>query len=54
MKPGSIVFGNERFLTKLRDDLKARRFQPMPACERLIPKPGTNKRRKLGIPTVPA
>ncbi|MCA1705247.1 MAG: group II intron reverse transcriptase/maturase, partial [Actinobacteria bacterium] len=51
VKPGSIVFGKERFLTELRDDLKARRFQPMPVRERLIPKPGTTKRRRLGIPT---
>lgn len=51
VKPGSIVFGKERFLTELRDDLKAQRFQPMPVRERLIPKPGTTKRRRLGIPT---
>ena len=51
VKPGSIVFGKERFLTELRDDLNARRFRPMPVRERLIPKPGTTKRRRLGIPT---
>ena len=51
VKPGSIVFGKERFLTELRDELKARRFQPMPVRERLIPKPGSTKRRRLGIPT---
>ncbi len=39
------------FLGDLRDDLKARTFQPMPVRERMIPKPG-GKRRRLGIPTV--
>jgi RNA-directed DNA polymerase len=49
--PRSIVFGTERFLIGLRDDLKARRFRPLPVRERMIPKPGTTKRRRLGIPT---
>lgn len=49
--PRSIVFGTERFLTGLRDDLKARRFRPLPVRERMIPKPGSTKRRRLGIPT---
>ena len=52
--PRSIVFGTERFLTGLRDDLKARRFRPLPVRERMIPKPGSTKRRRLGIPTVRA
>ena len=52
--PRSIVFGTEEFLTGLRDDLKARRFEPLPVRERMIPKPGSAKRRRLGIPTVPA
>ena len=51
VKPRSIVFGKERFLTGLRDDLKARRFQPLPVRERMIPKPGSSKRRRLGIAT---
>ena len=49
--PRSIVFGTEEFLTGLRDDLKARRFEPLPVRERMIPKPGSAKRRRLGIPT---
>ncbi len=49
--PRSIVFGTEKFLTGLRDDLKARRFRPLPVRERMIPKPGSTKRRRLGIPT---
>jgi RNA-directed DNA polymerase len=49
--PRSIVFGVEGFLAGLRDDLKARRFQPLPVRERMIPKPGSAKRRRLGIPT---
>ncbi len=39
-------------LSELRADLKARSFQPLPVRERLIPKPGTSKRRRLGIPAV--
>ncbi len=50
VKPRSIVFGKERFLTELRDDLKARRFQPLPVRERMIPK-ASGKLRRLGIPT---
>lgn len=48
--PRSIVFGKEKFLTGLRDDLKARRFVPLPVREKLIPKSG-GKLRGLGIPT---
>ena len=51
--PRSIVFGQEALLTELRDDLKARRFAPLPVREKLIPKKG-GKLRRLGIPTVPA
>jgi RNA-directed DNA polymerase len=48
--PRSIYFGKEAFLTGLRDDLKARRFTPLPVREKLIPKKG-GKLRGLGIPT---
>nr|WP_238845605.1 group II intron reverse transcriptase/maturase [Nocardia terpenica] len=44
--------GEEQFLTELRDQLKARSFRPTPVRERMIPKPGSRKRRRLGIPTV--
>ena len=44
--------GVEAFLDDLRGQLKTRTFQPLPVRERLIPKPGTHKRRRLGIPTV--
>ena len=50
VKPRSIVFGKEAFLTGLRDDLKARQFVPLPVREKLIPKKG-GKLRGLGIPT---
>jgi len=40
------------FLARLRADLKARTFDPQPVRERLIPKPGSAKRRRLGIPTL--
>ncbi len=48
--PRSIVFGEEAFLTRLRDDLKARVFAPLPVREKLIPKK-SGKLRALGIPT---
>lgn len=44
--------GVENFLSELRADLKDRTFRPQPVRERLIPKPGTSKKRRLGIPTV--
>lgn len=40
------------FLQGLRAELKAGVFTPQPVRERMIPKPGTHKRRRLGIPTV--
>jgi RNA-directed DNA polymerase len=45
------VHGVEEFLAGLRADLKARRFEPLPVRERMIPKTG-GKVRRLGIPTV--
>ncbi len=47
----TAVRGEQAFLSELRDDLKARRFQPAPVREVMIPKPG-GKRRRLGIATV--
>lgn len=44
--------GVEAFLDDLRGQLKARTFRPLPVRERMIPKPGKRKRRRLGIPTV--
>jgi RNA-directed DNA polymerase len=44
------VRGEEQFLAELRNDLKTRRFEPLPVRERMIPKPN-GKRRRLGIPT---
>jgi RNA-directed DNA polymerase len=40
------------FLDRLRTEIKDRSFRPLPARERMIPKPGTTKRRRLGISTV--
>lgn len=39
------------FLAGLRAELKDRTFRPQRVRERLIPKPGTTKKRRLGIPT---
>jgi RNA-directed DNA polymerase len=39
------------FLSHARQLLKSREFRPVPVRERLIPKPGTAKKRRLGIPT---
>lgn len=46
------VQGVEIFLDRLRTELKDRSFRPIPVRERMIPKPGTKKRRRLGIPAV--
>jgi RNA-directed DNA polymerase len=51
VKPRSIgAMDGEAFLCELRDDLKARRFAPLPVRERMIPK-ASGKLRRLGIPT---
>lgn len=39
------------FLERLREQLRARTFQPVPVKERFIPK-ANGKKRRLGIPTV--
>jgi RNA-directed DNA polymerase len=44
--------GMEAFLGEVREALRSRSFAPLPVKERMIPKPGTRKRRRLGIPTV--
>lgn len=49
--PRSIVFGAEKLLVGLREDLKARRFVPQRVREKTIPK-ASGKVRSLGIPTV--
>jgi RNA-directed DNA polymerase len=46
------VQGVEVFLGQLRTELKDRSFRPIPVRERMIPKPGTAKRRRLGIPAL--
>jgi RNA-directed DNA polymerase len=45
MGVGNLVAG-------LRADLKARSFRPLPVRERMIPEPGTSKKRRPGISTV--
>ena len=44
--------GTAAFLGEVRTALRSRTFAPLPVKERMIPKPGTRKRRRLGIPTV--
>src|SRR5258705_5210398 len=46
------VQGVEVFLDQLRAEVKDRSFRPLPVRERMIPKPGTKKRRRLGIPAL--
>jgi len=46
------VGGELALLNDIRELLRARTFRPLPVRERLIPKPGTAKKRRLGIPTV--
>jgi RNA-directed DNA polymerase len=46
------VRGEDVFLAELRASLKDRSFRPLPVRERLIPKPGSTKWRRLGIATV--
>jgi RNA-directed DNA polymerase len=46
-----VVRGLQGFLSELRDDLKARMFQPLPVRRRAIPKAG-GKLRYLGIATI--
>jgi len=48
----TTVRGEQAFLSELRDQLKTRKFQPLPVRQVTIPKPGTTKRRRLGIATV--
>ncbi len=43
--------GTGAFLGDIRGALRAGTFRPLPVRERMIPKPGTRKRRRLGIPT---
>jgi RNA-directed DNA polymerase len=55
---GSTVYdirervGEQAFLERIRAGLKTREFQPLPVRQRLIPKRGSGKVRRLGIPTV--
>lgn len=51
LRPASILSAAEEFLPRLRADLKSREFVPLPVRERMIPKPGSRKLRRLGIPT---
>jgi RNA-directed DNA polymerase len=46
------VYGVGAFLEELRAEVKDRGFRPIPVRERMIPKPGTTKRRRLGIPAL--
>jgi len=40
----------EQFVEELQTELKARTYKPLPVRRVEIPKPGTNKKRPLGIP----
>jgi RNA-directed DNA polymerase len=49
--PVDLPYGAVSLLSGLRLELKDRTFRPQPVRERLIPKPGSSKKRRLGIPT---
>jgi RNA-directed DNA polymerase len=53
LTPASITRDAETvaFLSDVRVELEARTFAPLPMRERLIPKPGSSKVRRLGTPT---
>ena len=51
VEPRSIESPTETFLPRLRDELKARTFTPLPVRERYIPK-ANGKTRRLGIPKI--
>ncbi len=42
----------QQFIDELQKELQARTYKPMPVRRIEIPKPGTNKKRPLGIPMV--
>jgi RNA-directed DNA polymerase len=43
--------GEQALLDDIRTSLRDGTFRPLPVRERMIPKPGTAKKRRLGIPT---
>jgi RNA-directed DNA polymerase len=45
-------YGVARLLGELAQDLKERRYRPLPARRVFIPKPGSSQQRPLSIPTV--
>lgn len=45
-------WGEEALLSEIRDRLRSRSFEPLPVRERMIPKPGISKKRRLGIPVI--
>ena len=48
----TAVQGEQAFLSEVREQLKTQKFQPLPVRQVTMPKPGTPKRRRLGIATV--
>jgi len=44
--------GTWKYLDQIRTELKQGSYRPQPVKQRLIPKPGSLKKRRLGIPTV--
>ena len=45
-------YGVDRLLDELAEDLRNRRWRPLPARRVFIPKPGTAEKRPLSIPAV--
>jgi RNA-directed DNA polymerase len=45
-------YGVERWLGELREEVRTGRYRPQPVRRKMIPKPGGNGERPLGIPTI--
>jgi len=46
------VYGVERWLAELQEELRSERYRPLPVRRVLIPKPGGVGERPLGIPPI--
>jgi RNA-directed DNA polymerase len=52
MTKSNFLGDPDGYITRLRESLKAKTFEPMPVRRVYIPKPNSEKKRPLGIPTL--